>query len=330
MTECVVSHLMNDAMTIALGLVVAALAIVSVLALFSLAADRRTVARVPPLGHFMDIEGARIHCLDRGRGPPIVMVHGLGGQLRNFSYSLLDKLVDRYRVILIDRPGSGHSRRAPGAESSLASHAAVVAAVIARLGLERPLVMGHSLGGAIGLRLALDHPDSVGALALIAPLTNVQSKIPAAFSSLFIRSDWMRFAISNTIATPLAMLFGEQGRAMVFAPEPVPDDFAVKGGGLLVRRPAVFASASADISDINEQVAAMLPRYSSLRLPVDILFGRDDAILDPAVNGESLRALLPSLRLTLCEGGHMLPITQPQLVSDWLDTVYARKPNAID
>jgi pimeloyl-ACP methyl ester carboxylesterase len=317
-------------MIIAVGLVVAAMAIIGVLALFSLAADRRTVVQVPPLGEFIDIEGARIHCVDRGRGPPIVMVHGLGGQLRNFSYALLDKLVNRYRVILIDRPGSGHSRRAPGAESSLASHAALVAAVISRLKLERPLVMGHSLGGAIALRLALDHPDSVGALALIAPLTNVQSKIPAAFSSLFIRSGWMRFAIANTIATPLAILFGEQGRAMVFAPERVPDDFAVRGGGLLVRRPRVFASASADITDINEQIAAMMPRYSSLRLPVDMLFGREDAILDPAVNGESLAAMLPTLRLALCEGGHMLPITQPQLVSDWLDSVHAREPHTFD
>jgi pimeloyl-ACP methyl ester carboxylesterase len=248
--------------------------------------------------------------------------------MRNFSYALLDRLVDRYRVILIDRPGSGHSTAAPGAGSALADHARLLAAVIARLSLRRPLVVGHSLGGAIALCLALDHPESVGALALIAPLANVQSKIPAAFSSLFIRSRWLRVTVANTLAAPLALLFAEQGRAMVFAPEAVPSDFSIRGGGLLTRRPATFASASADVSDINEQMAALLSRYSGLRIPIDILFGRDDAILDPMVNGNSLAGRLPNMRLTLCEGGHMLPITQPQLVSDWLDAVHAR--DAVD
>ncbi len=311
-------------MSLLLWLATAALILVGMLCLFSLAVSRRTLARVPPLGQFMNVEGARVHYLDRGQGPVVVMVHGLGGQMRNFSYALLERLVDRYRVILIDRPGSGHSTAARTVRPSLAAHAALVAAVISRLNLGRPLVVGHSLGGAIALTLALDHPDRVGALALIAPLANVQAKVPAAFSSLFIRSSWLRHAVGNTIATPLGMLYAERGRAMVFAPEQVPADFTIKGGGLLARRPEVFVSASADILDINEQMAALLARYGELEIPIDILFGRDDAVLDPKLNGEDLTGLLPTMRLTVCEGGHMLPITRPDLVSDWLDTVQAR------
>jgi pimeloyl-ACP methyl ester carboxylesterase len=311
-------------MSLVFWLVATVALLVGLLCVFSSAVSRRSLARVPPLGQFMEVEGARVHYLDRGAGPILVMVHGLGGQMRNFSYALLDRLVDRYRVVLIDRPGSGHSIAARGVRPSLAAHASLIATVISRLSLGRPLVVGHSLGGAIALSLALDHPDRVGALALIAPLTNVQDKVPAAFSSLFIRSAWLRHAVANTIATPMGMLFAEHGRAMVFAPEQVPADFTIKGGGLLARRPEVFAAASADIVDINEQMAALLARYAELKVPVDILFGRDDAVLDPKLNGEDLTGVLPTMRLTLCEGGHMLPITRPDLVSAWLDSVFAR------
>jgi pimeloyl-ACP methyl ester carboxylesterase len=306
---------MIPALYIALG----AAGVLLALALFSRLTGRRTLALVPPSGEFLDMDGARIHYLDRGTGPVMVMIHGLGGQIGNFSYSLLDQLVDRHRVILIDRPGSGHSTAARGADASLAAQAALIVAVMDRLDVDRPLIVGHSLGGAVALALALDHPDRVRGLALIAPLANVQTAVPTVFRNLFIRSRWLRFAIANTIATPLALLFAEQGRALVFAPEAVPEDFSIKGGGLLVRRPSAFASASADIVDINEQMAAMLARYPTLRVPIEILFGREDAILDPALNGEAAAALLPNARLTLSEGGHMLPITQPALVRDWLE-----------
>ena len=120
------------------------------------------------------------------------------------------------------------------------------------------------------------------------------------------------------------MAFADQGRVQVFAPESVPDDFSIKGGGVLVRRPSAFTSASADIIDINAQMAALRERYPTLRVPVDILFGREDAILDPTSNGETIAAILPNARVTLCEGGHMLPITQPAMVGDWLKRVDAR------
>ena len=71
-------------------------------------------------------------------------------------------------------------------------------------------------------------------------------------------------------------------------------------------------------------MAAMRERYPTLRAPVEILFGREDAILDPTSNGEAIAALLPNARVTLCDGGHMLPITQPAMVGTWLERVDAQ------
>lgn len=294
------------------------------LALFSAAAGARARTLVPADGEFMEVDGYRLHYVDRGKGPAIVMVHGLGGQLRNFSYALTALLTDRYRVVLVDRPGSGWSSASPGKTPTLAGQAALIAKLIARLGLERPLLVGHSLGGAVSLALALDHPRQVGALALIAPLTAPQDEVPAAFRSLFIASRALRLAMAYTIAVPGMMALSARRRDLVFAPEPMPEDFEVRGGGLLLRSAGVIAAASADIADVNDELAALGARYADLAMPVAMLFARGDRVLDYRRNGEAMAARVPGLALTLCDGGHMLPVTQPAMVADWLDVSMAQ------
>jgi pimeloyl-ACP methyl ester carboxylesterase len=113
---------------------------------------RRIETALPPRGRFLEVDGARLHYLDKGQGPPIVMIHGLGGQMGHFTYALLDRLAREFRVVLIERPGSGHSTRPPGASATLRTQAGTIAKAIRALRLERPLVVGHSLGGAVAQR----------------------------------------------------------------------------------------------------------------------------------------------------------------------------------
>lgn len=74
----------------------------------------------------------------------------------------------------------------------------------------------------------------------------------------------------------------------------------------------------------------MLPRYSSIRAPVGLLFGRDDPILDPHEQGERLREEIPSLELELIQGGHMLPVTQPDAVAAFIARMAAKAPPATE
>ena len=296
------------------------------LALLAKLAANRVERQVPADGAFIAIGGRRMHYLDRGTGPEIVMIHGLGGQMRNFSYALLDRLSTDHRVILIDRPGSGYSATIDGA--NVGAQAAHIAQLIAALGLSKPLIVGHSLGGAVALALALDHPAVVGGLALIAPLTQPQDTVPDAFKALALRSPAMRRAVAWTIATPAAMLAGDRGARVVFGPEPVPDDFAVRGGGALVGRPGAFEAASADLVAANDDLPGMVARYPSIAVPTAILYGRDDAILDPAHHGQGLANMVPGAQLTLIDGGHMIPITRPDTVAAWLRARSAELGNA--
>lgn len=302
------------------------------LALFSRRHGRRAEGRVPADGGFIDVPGARLHYVDLGQGSPVVMVHGLGGQLRNFSYALAELVAANHRVILIDRPRSGYSTvdghaRFGGSEPGIADQAALVAAGIAALGLERPLYVGHSLGGALGLALALNHPGAVRALALIAPLTQPQPALPAVFRGLAAgaASKTGRFALAHLVAVPIGRLTAPRTRRTVFAPEPVPDDFDVRGGGALALRPGNIAVAMFELGQIGREMAQLQSRYGELTLPVSILYGRGDKVLDHRRDGIEAARQIPRCRLELVEGGHMLPVTQPELTARFIERAAAER-----
>jgi pimeloyl-ACP methyl ester carboxylesterase len=297
------------------------------LAAFSGATARRIEKAVPRDGALMEVGGDRIHYVDKGgSGPAIVLIHGLGGQMRNFARSMVDDLAKDYRVVLVDRPGSGFSVRAAGASVNLRAQAATMAEFIGKLGLEKPLLVGHSLGGALSLAIALHHPEVVGGLALVAPLTQAQQieDVPPVFKGLVIRSPAVRRAVSWTIATPVGMMKAEAALREIFAPDPVPPEFGVEGGGLLAMRPNNFYASSSDLCDLEHELEPMVERYPSLSIPVGILYGRGDNLLAPAVHGERTASAIPGAEIELVDGGHMLPFTAPDTTAAFVRRVAAR------
>lgn len=305
-------------MTVAM--VVGALALVVVaLVLFTAWTARRVDAALPPLGRFVEVDGARIHYVDRGRGDtPLLLIHGLGGHVRHFTYALAERLADEYRVVIIDRPGSGHSTRGPGAGAGPWAQAKIVAAVIRALRLERPIIVGHSLGGAVALATAIEHPAQVAALVLIAPLTHAMEEPPSVLAALDIRSAVQRTLVAWTVATPLSMLRRRATLEGIFGPDAVPGDFATAGGGLLALRPRAFITSSVDMVAVPADMPALVERYAELGVPVGILYGRGDRLLDPRVHGEPMRSRVARLELEVCEGGHMLPLTDPARVASFI------------
>lgn len=283
------------------------------LALFAAWTSRQVQKRLPPLGRFIDVDGARIHYFDTGAAPSanarptLLLVHGLAGQMRNFTHSLLDRLQGDYRVVILDRPGSGYSTQAPQASAAIHAQAETVARFAARIGLKRPLVVGHSLGGAIALSLALNHADQVCGLALLAPAAYPPEQVPPPFGGLDIASPFLRRLLAWTLATPFAIFKRDLVLGTLFGPQPVPRDFATRGGGLLNLRPSAYIGASRDLVEARAKFDDMPARYGSLKLPVGILYGTADRVLDPKTQGEALAAAVPGVDFELIEGaGHMI------------------------
>ena len=200
---------------------------------------------VPPLGRFIDVAGLRLHVWDSGEkpgqsGPPLLFIHGWLGQLNHFTYALAALFPER-RVVLIDRPGAGYSQAAP--DPGMAAQAAIIAKAAAALGLQKPLVIGHSLGGGIALALALANGSALSGLALIAPLTGMQD-MPPSYRAL-ARQGILARKIGAWIFGPVVTLLSAGvARDAAFAPDPMPDDFGRRGGGLLAARPGSPARRS--------------------------------------------------------------------------------------
>jgi len=280
------------------------------LVLFTAWTARQVEKKMPPRGHFIDIDGARLHYIDEGSGPTLLLVHGLAGQVHNFTHSLLGRLKRDFRVVILDRPGSGYSLPPNEALAPLTAQARIISRFCEALHLERPLVVGHSLGGAIALALALNHPERVGGLALIAPVTHQPEGVPPPFDGLAIKSPLLRRLIAWTLATPSSIANRELALTTLFGPQPVPPDFATKGGGLLNLRPAAFIGASSELMAAEEELAGMPARYNDLTIPIGILYGTDDRILDPALHVQGFVAKVPGADLELIEGGgHMILIS---------------------
>jgi pimeloyl-ACP methyl ester carboxylesterase len=252
------------------------------------------------------------------------MLHGLGGQLGHFTYSLVDRLAADFRVVAMDRPGSGYSTRAPGAAVSLWEQADVVAAAIDRLGLRRPLVVGHSMGGALALALAQRHPGQVGGLALLAPLSHLVHDVPTVFRGLTIGRSWLRRFVATTLVAPLSSVGRDFALRAVFGPDAVPKDYATRGGALLTLRPSHFVSACEDLAALPGVLSELADGYAGMRLPVGILFGQGDRVLDPRAQGQALAAELPGAQLVLIEAGHMLPVAAPERCAQFIRSAAQR------
>jgi pimeloyl-ACP methyl ester carboxylesterase len=295
-------------MTIIIAVGASLVLLIGGLALFTALNARQAERLVPPLGRFVEIDGARLHYLDRGSGPVVVMVHGLSGNLRNF-YGLIDKLAATCRVVVVDRPGSGYSRMVSGGHPALRAQSRIIARLLQELRLDRPVLVGHSLGGALSLALALDHPGYVRALVLISTLSQVERVPPAVFKALDIRSPTLRWLIAWSLMAPLGKLAHQATLKAVFAPELAPESFALESGAALGLRPASFIAACEDMRTVSDELVNLTPRYSSLTIPVEVVYGRADPILDYRAHGERLVAAVPNATLHLVEGGHMIPVT---------------------
>ncbi|QPM89873.1 alpha/beta fold hydrolase [Pseudooceanicola algae] len=286
----------------------------------------RVEALVPPRGVFTRISTGRLHYVVKGpaEAPQVLLIHGLGGQLGNFDCGLIDDLARDHRVIAPDRPGMGYSDRRSSAGSTPADHARYMLELIEDLGLKRPLVIGHSLGGAIAQEIALQAPKRICGLALISPLTQPGQPPSPAFSNLALHSDIGRWIVGWTLAVPTSLRRTPQILDAVYGPEAMPENAPIQGGAMLGLRPAHFVFTSKDFSASTKGLSGRAGRLAELALPQHVLFGRDDRILDPSLHGHQLATQLPDLHLRLVPGGHMLPVTQPQLCADFIREALAR------
>lgn len=280
---------------------------------------------VPPTGRFVTVRGRKFHIEDRGQGRPIVFVHGLAGNLHHFDIPLWPSMGQGYRLIAIDRRGSGYSEQDWGDDGTITTHAADIAAILDELGVEKALYVGHSLGGAVSLAAALTTPEKVAGLALIAPLTMHVPDIAPQFRPLFIRSPRMRKFLAHTYAIPAAVKATEETLDFVFGPQQPPDDFAVGGAALTGVRPSHFYAASTDFVSVERAMPEVGERVGEITVPTGILIGTADRVLDYRRQALTMEKRLPGTDVRLLDGvGHMVQYAAPEETAAFVKAMAAR------
>lgn len=152
------------------------------------------LADIAKPGDTARLDGVAIHYVDTGQGPPLILIHGLGGCMYNFRYNI-PVLAEHLRVVALDLKGFGYSERPPRSDYSLTAQARLVGALMAHLGIERASVLGHSLGGAIALRLAAICPEKVDRLILVGSAPPQRVVTPCAASRPLHALFWLGTAL---------------------------------------------------------------------------------------------------------------------------------------
>lgn len=311
---------MQTVLMIVAGLLALAVLAVAWSAWRTIRLARTARAQVPRAGALTPVPGGAIHHVEIGNrdGPAVVFIPGLGAHLQQFTYAMTDLLKADFRLIVLDRPGVGYSRRDSDRLAGIEAQAGMIGDFLDRLGVVRPVVVGHSLGGAVALALALNRPGDVAALALINPLVRGDDGAPPrVLRPLLIRSGLLRRLLAWTIAIPAAARVAEPTLDAIFAPEAWPRDFMTRAGGALGLRPGAFIAAAGDAVAAADGIAALAERYRDLSVHGAVLCGAADPILPPHEQGLAMRHFGLDCR-TLPDAGHMIPITAPAVCADFV------------
>lgn len=271
--------------------------------------------RYPPLGRFVEADGVRLHIIDRGEGQPIVLLHGWGATARDFLPTLMEPLAQDFRVLAIDRPGYGFSGRPnrPPADSP-AAQAAIIRAGLVKLGIERPIIVGHSWGGALALAYALTYPDEIAGVVAIAPTSHPwrgDGHLYDRISQLPILGVLFRW----TLVAPLGLIVAPINVREAFAPEPDLNDYAKNIGTNLVLRPGQFRANAEDLARLKDHLETQSTAYHQISVPVAIVAGRRDRVTLTRTHARALAEAVPDATLTVVpRAGHMVHHTQPDVV----------------
>ncbi|MGG7568295.1 alpha/beta fold hydrolase [Rhodovulum sp. DZ06] len=290
---------------------------------------RRAEARWPPEGDFTEAEGLRIHHLLRGPegAPPAVLLHGATGNLRDFSFDLLDRVAAAgFRAVAFDRPGLGYSDRpAPEAEPwRPATQARILRAAAAKLGLaENAVVIGHSWGASVAMAWALQAPEATRGVVTIGGATMPWDKSEGLLDPILESAP--ATALKGALARAMIGLDGgEEVAERIFKPQAAPEGYIAHVGGPLILRPASFRANSQDIDRLHGALAEQAQGYAALDVPVRALHGAEDEITWPSIHATGMAALLPRGEARIVDGiGHMLHHARPDLVMDALAEVTA-------
>ncbi len=294
-------------------------------------------AKYPPLGEFVSVDGARVHYVQKGGGPHLVLLHGAGGNLREFTFDMVDTLAETYTVTAFDRPGLGYTDRLPQVDQgafategeSPQDQADLLRRASAMIGIENPVVVGHSFGGIVAMAWAnagLDTESAVNAAGVVS-LGGVAMPWPGTLGLYYTMNG---SALGGGLVVPLISAYAgetqiEGAIESIFAPQPPAPGYAEYIGSELTIRPESFRANARQVNTLRPHVVEMAKRYPELQLPIEIVHGEADTTVPLSIHGRELAKITQGVTITALPGvGHMPHHADRQATLDAIDRAASR------
>lgn len=260
----------------------------------------------PPL-QTVQLPSGPVSYTDVGQGPVVLAVHGLPGSVRDYRW-LGAALEPRVRFVRIDMPGFGGTPLATEPSPTVRARADFVAAFIEALDLDRPLVLGHSMGGPVVTSLAAHHPESLRALGLLASVAHrphqLVRNLPRRSAAFVFRLP----GVARVLSGPLERAY----RSVGFR------NTTEQG-----RRHALQCVAALRFPENAANLAAV-------RVPTLVAWTDDDPLVEKAVSEELYWRVAMGPRIRFADGGHNLQKTRAVELGDAIDAWAAQLWGPLD
>ena len=316
-------------MTLTRSVAVSAALLIGATAVTSCARTRAAEDRYPPLGQFVTVDDRRVHYVQTGSGPDLVLIHGASGNVRDWTFDFVDRVKDRYRVTVFDRPGLGYTDPDPayagafdGRAEGPEAQARLLHAAAERVGVSSEVVVGHSYGGAVAMAWALNHDPAAAVI-----VSGATEPWPGGLGFMY---NLTGTSLGGAVFVPLVSAFVPRGIAKsaiasIFDPNTPPDGYADYVGAGLTLRAESFRTNAQQVKTLRPHVVQMSERYPDLRLPLELVHGTADDVVPIDIHSEVLVKQVPGATLTRLDGvGHMPHHIAPQAVVDAIDRAAGR------
>jgi pimeloyl-ACP methyl ester carboxylesterase len=269
------------------------------------------------------LDGLTLHYVSAGRGPAVVLLHGLGGFAESWRRTV-EALAPRHTVIALDLPGFGHSAKPP-IRYGLGFFADAVGGFLDALGLGPVSLVGHSMGGAVAVAFTLARPTRVERLALIGALVPgfYRLSLPYRLAVLPVFGDVLALGRSARLyKAALARCFHAPVRAEV--------DFLVDHGyaerSCWAARVAFLRTLRDARADLVVRAAAYRRAIATLDVPVLFVHGRQDGIIPAGSCRQAATGFRRAEVHWLADCGHFPQLEHPAAVNEWLGAFMAERP----